>query len=363
MSSTSPARARAGGDRRDRRARRLGGGGGDHVRAARPSPAAVGVRPDRAARRRQRGDRRPDPSRDGRRNQLRAVPRRGPLGRGRSIPRPAPPATAPDRRAGPATSSATSRAQSPASSATGWRTGPRPPDRRRARARLHRRALDELKRDRRLAAPARDRQRRPARRRSRAVCGLARRRRRAAAGLRAQVPVSLHHRDETADELSTATRSSTSTCRSPRRTRWGGSTRSAPRPRSESASATPRSSTTSSTRSPACQPLDRVVARVATGPHEFSLSISNVPGPARRARDLPGGAVERLRSVAEPADRHALRVSAISCSGTVGIGLCTDPEASPGSPTWRTRSTRRSTSWTRRRLVPTDSVSARWRRS
>jgi diacylglycerol O-acyltransferase len=40
--------------------------------------------------------------------------------------------------------------------------------------------------------------------------------------------------------------------------------------------------------------------------------------------------VERLCSVAEPADRHALRVSAISCAGTVGIGLCTDPDALSG---------------------------------
>ena len=37
-----------------------------------------------------------------------------------------------------------------------------------------------------------------------------------------------------------------------------------------------------------------------------------------------------LFSVAEPADRHALRASAISCSGLVGIGLCTDPDAVPG---------------------------------
>lgn len=29
---------------------------------------------------------------------------------------------------------------------------------------------------------------------------------------------------------------------------------------------------------------------------------------------------------------HALRISAISCDGTVGIGLCTDPQALPGMP-------------------------------
>jgi hypothetical protein len=40
--------------------------------------------------------------------------------------------------------------------------------------------------------------------------------------------------------------------------------------------------------------------------------------------------VENLFSVAEPADRHALRASAISCAGMIGIGLCTDPEAVAG---------------------------------
>lgn len=71
--------------------------------------------------------------------------------------------------------------------------------------------------------------------------------------------------------------------------------------------------------------LDRAVERFATDPHEFSLSISNVPGP-RGEIAVAGRRVESLGSVAEPADRHALRVSAISCAGTVGIGLCTDPE-------------------------------------
>ncbi|MCD6014987.1 MAG: hypothetical protein K0R88_1071 [Solirubrobacterales bacterium] len=75
--------------------------------------------------------------------------------------------------------------------------------------------------------------------------------------------------------------------------------------------------------------LGRAAERLAGGPREFSLSISNVPGP-RTAISVAGRAVERLCSCAEPADRHALRVSAISCAGTVGIGLCTDPEALPG---------------------------------
>ncbi|MGN9793010.1 wax ester/triacylglycerol synthase domain-containing protein [Streptomyces sp. OZ13] len=78
-----------------------------------------------------------------------------------------------------------------------------------------------------------------------------------------------------------------------------------------------------------CPPLERAVERIAAGPHEFSLAISNVPGP-RAALAVTGRPVERLYSVAEPAQRHALRVSAISYAGTVGVGICTDPEALPG---------------------------------
>lgn len=75
--------------------------------------------------------------------------------------------------------------------------------------------------------------------------------------------------------------------------------------------------------------LGHEVEKLATSPREFSLSISNVPGP-REAIAILGRRIERLASAAEPADRHALRVSAISCAGTVGIGLCTDPEALSG---------------------------------
>jgi WS/DGAT/MGAT family acyltransferase len=74
--------------------------------------------------------------------------------------------------------------------------------------------------------------------------------------------------------------------------------------------------------------LDRAVEHLAAEPREFSLSISNVPGP-RDEIAVAGRRVERLASVAEPADRHALRVSALSCARTVGVGLCTDPDALP----------------------------------
>jgi Wax ester synthase/diacylglycerol acyltransferase catalytic domain/WS/DGAT C-terminal domain len=149
------------------------------------------------------------------------------------------------------------------------------------------------------------------------------------ARLRAQVPVSLHHRDEAADELSNRDsflnvdlplaepdplkRLDLISAETAARKRLGDAEELY-----DLFHALAR-----------CRPLDRVVTRVATGPHEFSLSISNVPGPRGRL-EICGRPVDRLGSVAEPAQRHALRVSAISCSGTVGIGLCTDPEALAG---------------------------------
>ncbi|HKP39846.1 MAG TPA: WS/DGAT domain-containing protein [Mycobacterium sp.] len=43
----------------------------------------------------------------------------------------------------------------------------------------------------------------------------------------------------------------------------------------------------------------------------------------------PGRRVQHLFSSSEPAVHHALRISAISCAGDLGIGLCTDPQALP----------------------------------
>jgi diacylglycerol O-acyltransferase / wax synthase len=76
-------------------------------------------------------------------------------------------------------------------------------------------------------------------------------------------------------------------------------------------------------------PLERVAERLVSSPREFSLSVSNVPGPPTPI-SVAGRRVESLGSVAEPAQRHALRVSALSCAGSINIGLCTDPEVLPG---------------------------------
>ena len=75
-------------------------------------------------------------------------------------------------------------------------------------------------------------------------------------------------------------------------------------------------------------PLYREAMRLAAGPREFSLSISNVPGP-REPVYVMGRRVSDLHSIAEPADRHALRVSAVSLAGTMHFALCTDPDALP----------------------------------
>jgi diacylglycerol O-acyltransferase len=68
--------------------------------------------------------------------------------------------------------------------------------------------------------------------------------------------------------------------------------------------------------------------RLADSAREFSVSISNVPGP-RHPVAVAGRRVQHLFSSSEPAAHHALRISAISCAGDIGIGLCTDPHALP----------------------------------
>jgi uncharacterized protein DUF1298/wax ester synthase-like acyl-CoA acyltransferase family protein len=74
------------------------------------------------------------------------------------------------------------------------------------------------------------------------------------------------------------------------------------------------------------RPLYRGVTRIVTGPREFALSVSNVPGPRERPLVL-GHSIEELCSFAEPADRHALRIAAISLDDRLAFGLCADPDA------------------------------------
>jgi diacylglycerol O-acyltransferase len=74
------------------------------------------------------------------------------------------------------------------------------------------------------------------------------------------------------------------------------------------------------------RPLYKGVTRLTSGPREFALSVSNVPGPRQRPLIL-GHAVEQFCSFAEPADRHALRISIVSLGGELAFGLCSDPDA------------------------------------
>jgi diacylglycerol O-acyltransferase / wax synthase len=74
------------------------------------------------------------------------------------------------------------------------------------------------------------------------------------------------------------------------------------------------------------RPLYDGVTRIVSGPREFALSVSNVPGPQERPLIL-GHEVHEFCSFAEPADRHALRVAVISLGGDLAFGLCSDPEA------------------------------------
>jgi diacylglycerol O-acyltransferase len=77
------------------------------------------------------------------------------------------------------------------------------------------------------------------------------------------------------------------------------------------------------------RPLYKGVTRIVSGPREFALSVSNVPGPPDRPSIL-GHQVREFCTFAEPADRHALRVAVISLGGDLAFGLCSDPEAIDG---------------------------------
>lgn len=74
--------------------------------------------------------------------------------------------------------------------------------------------------------------------------------------------------------------------------------------------------------------LFRVAHRLASNPHVFALSISNVRGPSGELY-LAGGRIREFYSLAEIAPHHALRVSAGSFGGRMAIGLCADADAVP----------------------------------
>lgn len=75
-------------------------------------------------------------------------------------------------------------------------------------------------------------------------------------------------------------------------------------------------------------PADNLVNRIAGSSREFSVAVSNVPGP-RTPVAVSGRTVNGLYSFAEPAEHHVVRISAISHSDELGVGFCTDPSAVP----------------------------------
>jgi uncharacterized protein DUF1298 len=77
--------------------------------------------------------------------------------------------------------------------------------------------------------------------------------------------------------------------------------------------------------------LFELAHRVASNPHIFALSVSNVRGPTG-SQYLAGGRIRGVYSLAEIAPHHALRVSAISFAGRMAIGLCADADAIPELP-------------------------------
>jgi diacylglycerol O-acyltransferase / wax synthase len=64
----------------------------------------------------------------------------------------------------------------------------------------------------------------------------------------------------------------------------------------------------------------------AMSPRVFTFNVSNVRGPAGDVYVL-GARVRELYSLAEIAQRHALRVSVISATGSLFFGLCADRDA------------------------------------
>lgn len=75
-------------------------------------------------------------------------------------------------------------------------------------------------------------------------------------------------------------------------------------------------------------PLSRPIERLFADPHAFTVEISNLRGPPEPISVAGHPACELLTFV-EPAHRHALRITAISLTGRIAIGLCSDPDVAP----------------------------------
>ena len=74
--------------------------------------------------------------------------------------------------------------------------------------------------------------------------------------------------------------------------------------------------------------MRRRLQNLVQGPREYSLNISNVPGP-RGPISVLGRHVEALYSFAEIAPHHGLRIAAVSLDGRLYLGLLADPRLVP----------------------------------
>jgi len=61
-------------------------------------------------------------------------------------------------------------------------------------------------------------------------------------------------------------------------------------------------------------------------PRVFALNVSNVRGPSE-SLTVVGRPVKAVYSLAEVAQRHAVRVACMSAMGQMTFGLCSDAEA------------------------------------
>ncbi|MBV8980946.1 MAG: DUF1298 domain-containing protein [Acidimicrobiia bacterium] len=73
-----------------------------------------------------------------------------------------------------------------------------------------------------------------------------------------------------------------------------------------------------------------IAERLLMNPREFTLNVSNVPGP-RSAISVLGHPVVELYSFAEVAERHPVRIAAVSLCDTMQFGVLTDPELVSGT--------------------------------